>query len=839
MGEVYRARDRKLNREVAIKILPTELSRDPSRVKRFQREAEALASLNHRSIGALYNLEEDKGVRFLVLEFIAGETLADRIARGPIPDKEAVAIVREVAEALEAAHDQAITHRDIKPANIMLTKRMHVKVLDFGLAKMTHLDDQTLGSTLTAVTQSGSVMGTVHYMSPEQVLGREVDPRTDLFSLGVVFCEMLTGCLSFDGASLGQTMDQIVHAEPKGINLIGSPQLAKIVRRCVEKDPERRYASAHDLLKDLEDLGRDYHAERAAWNGIAKHRWSIGVAAFAIAVAIIVVRWLRETPRVLSFAARDWMLVSDMNNQTGDPVFDKSLQTALLIGLEQSRYANVFPSTRISESLKRMNKTGSEPIDEALGRDIALREGIRALIVPSINSVGDSYLLAARIEDPATGKDVRTEQVRANGKNKVLPAVDDLIAKVRVDLGESLPALAETTKPLDKVTTASLEALKLFSLGREKHLGSKFDEAKTYYENAIRIDPDFMAAKGQLGVLLFEHYDREQGKRLLSETIQSVDGLTDREKYGISAFYAVAVENDLPKAIQLNKLLLALHPDEWNIYNNVGWYSYQLGKGDDAVSAYKEAIRLNPYAMISYNGFVMVYLYLLGVLDAALDLCRKQIAYDDRIAFAHENMGWALLGKGDLAAARQSFQKALEIDESSSDARLRLGHTYLLEGRYRDAAAMYLSIPRYKPNEYYPYYYAGLACEFGKDTVCERANLRKFIGEVNNRIKEKPKDPQYRLALAKAFIRTGSTAEAQVQARTAIQMAPDRHFEIAQLLSAQGKTDEAVAQIELAVQNDFHDYVALKAHPDLQTLQNLPRFRELVNAHLKTGGSHK
>jgi tetratricopeptide (TPR) repeat protein len=848
MGEVYRADDRKLNREVAIKILPEEFSRDPARINRFEREAEVLASLNHRSIAAIYDLDEASGTRFLVLELIAGETLADRIARGPIPLKEAVAIATEIAEALEAAHDKAITHRDIKPANIMLTHRLHVKVLDFGLAKITHAGGQHLSVAPTAVTQNGSVIGTIHYMSPEQILGREVDSRSDLFSLGVVLFEMVTGHLPFEGVSLEETMARIINAEPNGIAVI-QLKLANIIGKCLEKAPERRYANAGELLQALQGLDRTDEAVNqdvepavdkiiAGRARILRNRWSIGAAVFAMALAIIVVRWLEETPRVLSFQARDWVLVTDLTNQTGDPVFEKSLQTALLIGLEQSRYANVFPTARIAEALKRMNKTATEPINEVLGRQIALREGIRALIVPSISGVGESYQLAARIEDPTTGRSVRAEQIRATGKNKILPGVDDLVGKVRVDLGESLPALAETTKPLAKVTTSSLEALKLFSVGHEKHAASNFEEAKTDYENAIRIDPNFMSAKGTLGVLLFEKFDREEGKRLLSEVIQSVDGLTDQERYGISAFYAVAVENDLPKAIQLNKLLLALHPDNWNVYNNIGWYSFQLGKADDAIAAYKEAIRLNPYAMISYNGFAMVYLYLAGDIDAALDLCRKQISYDDTIAFAHENLAWALLGKGDSAAAEQSFQKALKLNEKSTDARYRLGHTYLLERRYREAADMYLSIPHYSPTEYYPYYYAGLACELGKDSACQHENLNRFVAQVSKRIKEKPNEPAFRLDFAKGLIRNGSAAEGQATARAAMQMAKDKHFEIAQLLGVQGKPDEAVSQLELAVQNGFHDYVSLKVHPDLQVLQNGPRFREFLNTHLKTGGSH-
>jgi tetratricopeptide (TPR) repeat protein len=377
-----------------------------------------------------------------------------------------------------------------------------------------------------------------------------------------------------------------------------------------------------------------------------------------------------------------------------------------------------------------------------------------------------------------------------------------------------------------------LEALKLFSVGQDEHRVSNFAEAKADYEKAIRIDSNFAAAKGALGVLLFEQFDREEGKRLLSDAIQHVDNLADREKYQISAFYAVAIENDLAKGIELEKLMLALHPDEWGLHNNVGWYSFQLGRGEAAVSEYKEALRLDPYSMISYNRLITVYLHLIGDMDAALDFCRKQIAYDDHVAFAHQNMGSAFLGKGDFATAQQSFQRSLELEPNSTDARYLIGYTYLLQGRYRDAINAFLSIQHYNPAKYQLFYDAGLACEMAADPVCARDNFKRFVAQVSDRIKQNSGDTLLRLELAKGLIRIGRAAEGRAEGRAAMQADPEKHFEIAQFLNADEKTDEALDHLELGAQSGMRDFLSVKIQPDFLTLRNVARFQRLLSAHL-------
>jgi eukaryotic-like serine/threonine-protein kinase len=294
MGEVYRARDSKLKREVAIKILPEEFSRDEDRVNRFQREAEVLASLNHTNIAAIHDLQEASGLRFLILELVEGETLADRIARGPIPIDDAVAIAKQITEGLEAAHEKGIIHRDLKPANIKILPDGKVKLLDFGLAKAFAggSNDALLSNSPTVMSGSlpGMIMGTAAYMSPEQARGKPVDRRTDVWAFGCVLFEMLTGQLAFHGEDMIQVLSAVVRAEPdwNAIPSELSAPLRSVLRRCLQKDPKRRLHDVGDVWIEVDDLTDAQPLLTAQLAPSSRRIWQVTTAIFAIAAAGLV-----------------------------------------------------------------------------------------------------------------------------------------------------------------------------------------------------------------------------------------------------------------------------------------------------------------------------------------------------------------------------------------------------------------------------------------------------------------------------------------------------------------------------------------------------------------------
>ena len=475
-------------------------------------------------------------------------------------------------------------------------------------------------------------------MAPEQLRGHPCDARTDIYSAGAVLYEMVTGRRVFPGAQSGELVDAIFHCEPTPVGKVNpkvSLALEAVIGKALDKNPMRRQQSARELLAALRALAAPSSALAPAaviqWLGWLKWRMrrryrALPVAAASMLAVVLIIVWFFGSTPILAFAARDFVLISDFENQTGDPVFDKSLTTAFTTSLGQSSYANIYSRRRITEALKRMNKPAVDRIDEPLAQEIALREGLKLIVLPSISGVGEDYRVAASIRDVASGKNVKTEFVKANRKKRVLDAVDTLSAEIRKDLGESLQTVSQS-KRLSAVTTQSLEAQRQDSIAEERALALRWDEAKVYFENALRIDPNFTAARASLGMLHVEqaanglpHFDGEEGKRLLSEAVKHVDGLTDREKYGILAFHARAVEKDPGKAIGYLKTLMALYPDDSVSHVSLGRTYLQMGRVPEALAEYKEAIRIDPRFVLAYGNLGGTYLYQMGDVASALPL---------------------------------------------------------------------------------------------------------------------------------------------------------------------------------------------------------------------------
>jgi len=841
MGEVYRARDTQLKREVAIKVLPDGFAQDPDRLARFQREAEVLATLNHPNIATVYGLENSNGIKAIVLELVEGNTLAGLMTRGPLSVGEALRIAGQIADALEAAHRQGIIHRDLKPANIKVTPSGQVKVLDFGLAKQA---GEALSSITTefrdTLTMPGTVLGTLGYMAPEQLRGRPADARSDIWALGVVLYEMSTGRFPFTGSTGYETTAAILNASPQPLPDRVPRGLSTVIGKCLEKDPTQRYQSAGEVRSALQMAGTG----RSPFGSAPAMRSRVAIATAGVAIAaglaiVVLGTGLREwtgslfSQRVVAFAEREWLMVADFENHTPDKVFDKSLDTALTVGLAQSSYVNIVPPSQIEGALRRMKLPAVNRIDAATAREIAQREGIKLVLVPSIADVGGVYQLSGLLEDPATGTIRRSARVRARRKEDVLNGVDELVHSIRSDLGEARRSISQQSKPLDRVTTSSLEALRLFSLGRDAHRAARIDEARALYEQALSLDPAFTAARAALGMLNVELRDREKGKQLLGEAIKQVDGLTERERYTVLAFHAAAVDNDPQKAIDYYKALLAIYPDAGTAYNNIGRAYMQMGRYDEAVAALKESLRREPDTMLTYNSLNEIYLRQLGDLDAALALCLEQLRYNDRHEWAYLNRGWAMLGKGDLAQARAAFQKALAISPRSITALYRIGISYRLEKRYQEARDTFLKIPPIDPMERAAFYDAGVVSHLMRDERAARSHFNTFRRLVEQRIREDSETASYQLDLAEVLSRLGDHVRAKSAAERAMALDPNQHFEYANFLVLEGRHDEALQHLQLAVDRGYRNVVWMKANEDLEPLATEPRFQSLLAKMLK------
>ena len=645
MGEVYRAEDLRLGRPVALKFLPPGLKSDPESRARLLNEARAASMLRSPNIAVTYDIGEDGGTDFIVMEYVDGELLSARAAKGPLPVREVVEVGLQVADALDEAHTHGIVHRDIKSANLMRTERGLVKVLDFGLAKFV---TRGVSSEVTQaqMTMAGMVVGTVSYMAPEQALGRAIDHRADLFSFGVVLFELLTGQMPFDGTTPTEIIDRILHETPPPASryTTGVPAaLDAVIARALEKDPDFRYQSAREIHRDLREVRETLDAPP---------RSTGRVAAVALPGAV------QNSVAVMTFA--------NITREPQDDWIGTGIAETVSSDLKNIHGLTIIGRARVYDALRNLS-TGAH-LKDSLAIDVGRRLGATWVVVGGYQRIGTVVRITTNFVEVATGEVRRT--VKVDGSIDDIFALQDKIV-FELSQGLNMDLRGSEIADIERRETRSVEAYESYARGMmnlRQATRDSIDRAIAAFEDATRHDPDYALAWAALG-----------------------------GAYGLKGNF-LSIPEMLNRAMEMEQRALSIDPELADAHSWLGTTLLSLGRTDAAIAEIREGLRLEPDNAQAHQGLARAYWVGKGDFATAIPLFERAISLNPDAGYSYLQLSLLLAWQGQLARAEDISRRAVELQEQYISGNLglqivgahsRLGYVYYLQGQYDEALREY------------------------------------------------------------------------------------------------------------------------------------------------------
>jgi serine/threonine protein kinase/tetratricopeptide (TPR) repeat protein len=730
MGKVYKVHDIKIKEKIALKLIKSEIAKDKKTIERFSNELRLARKIRHKNICQMFDLGEEKGTHFITMEFVPGQDLKGLIRQsGQLAVGTTINIAKQICDGLTEAHKSGVVHRDLKPSNIMIDKEGNVRIMDFGIAR---------SLKAKGITGAGVMIGTPEYMSPEQVEGKEVDQRSDIYSLGIILYEMVTGRVPFEGDTpftVGVKHKSEIPQNPKELNTQISDDLNNVILRCLEKDKENRFQKAGKVLSELLNIEEGIPTtekvvpgkkpltskEITITFGLKKLLFPALIVVVLVLIGIIIWRPWSQKEAVPVLSDKPSLAVMYFENNTGEEGLEylrSGLAEWFITDISQSRYINVLSGDRIFSILKKLNLLEAEKYSSEDLIKVANRGRVNHILKGSYIKVGNSFVITVMLQRPETGEAVSSRKVECKGEEEIPQGVDELTKMIKMDLNLSREQIAgDFDKQVGKITTSSPEAQKYYIEARKYHYLGQYSQSIPIYERALAVDPEFALAFGYMGTAYFWLGYQSKGTEYLQKALDLSDRVSDRERYYIQGIVYMGSEKTYGKSIEAYNKLLELYPDDNEGNNSLGIVYALIEEWDKAIEPYISCIQRKDEVIWPYLNLSFVYrakglydkakevleYYLNNISDnaeihnqlALTYLCQEKydlslVEVDKALSMDPDNYFYFLTKgdiyhcKGDLIKAEKEYQKVLELGEKVAhlQGRQSLGALYLSQGRF-------------------------------------------------------------------------------------------------------------------------------------------------------------